>query len=114
MLFPCSGACAISTALGIDLEGIWMECWEARKSGHGKSVYVWSAALLFVAAAASTARADESGLSFWLPGLQGSFAAVPTAPGWSFAHMGARLVKRFVQGSGGMRNSSLAASQSKV
>jgi hypothetical protein len=32
----------------------------------------------------------------------------------SVAHMGARLVKRFVQGSGGMRNSSLAASQSKV
>jgi hypothetical protein len=62
-----------------------MECWEARKSGHGKSVYVWSAALLFVAAAASTARADENGLSFWLPGLQGSFAAVPTEPGWSFA-----------------------------
>lgn len=62
-----------------------MECWEARKSGRGKSVYVWSTALLFVAAAASTARADESGLSFWLPGLQGSFAAVPTEPGWSFA-----------------------------
>ncbi len=29
------------------------------------------------------ARADESGVSFWLPGLFGSLAAVPTTPGWS-------------------------------
>ncbi len=28
-------------------------------------------------------RADESGISFWLPGLEGSLAAVPTTPGWS-------------------------------
>jgi hypothetical protein len=31
------------------------------------------------------AKADEAGVSFWLPGLFGSFAAVPTEPGWSFA-----------------------------
>lgn len=30
-------------------------------------------------------RADESGVSFWLPGLYGSLAATPTAPGWSVA-----------------------------
>ena len=30
------------------------------------------------------AKADEGGVSFWLPGLYGSLAAVPqTAPGWS-------------------------------
>ena len=29
------------------------------------------------------ARADEGGVSFWLPGLFGSLAAVPTTPGWS-------------------------------
>jgi hypothetical protein len=29
--------------------------------------------------------ADESGISFWLPGLNGSLAAVPTTPGWSVA-----------------------------
>src|SRR5712692_4795361 len=29
------------------------------------------------------ARADESGISFWLPGLEGSLAATPTTPGWS-------------------------------
>ena len=29
--------------------------------------------------------ADESGVSFWLPGLFGSLAAVPQQPGWSAA-----------------------------
>lgn len=28
--------------------------------------------------------ADESGVSFWLPGQYGSYAAVPLSPGWSF------------------------------
>jgi hypothetical protein len=28
-------------------------------------------------------RADESGISFWLPGFFGSLAAVPQTPGWS-------------------------------
>jgi len=43
----------------------------------------------FVAATAALAcsselsRADESGISFWLPGLEGSLAATPTTPGWS-------------------------------
>jgi hypothetical protein len=31
-----------------------------------------------------TASADEAGTSFWLPGQYGSFAAVPSDPGWSF------------------------------
>lgn len=31
------------------------------------------------------ARADESGISFWLPGLYGSLAATPATPGWSLA-----------------------------
>ena len=31
----------------------------------------------------TTARADEGGVSFWLPGQQGSLAAAPAAPGWS-------------------------------
>lgn len=29
-------------------------------------------------------RADESGVSFWLPGAFGSLSAVPVQPGWSF------------------------------
>jgi hypothetical protein len=33
----------------------------------------------------TVAMADEDGVSFWLPGLFGSLAAVPqAAPGWSF------------------------------
>jgi hypothetical protein len=40
-----------------------------------------TAALLL--ASAQIARADETGVSFWLPGQSGSLAAVPTTPGWS-------------------------------
>jgi hypothetical protein len=36
-------------------------------------------------AAAAAAYADEGGVSFWLPGEFGSFAAVPGEPGWSIA-----------------------------
>src|ERR1700693_2701369 len=32
-------------------------------------------------------RADEGGVSFWLPGQFGSLAAVPQQPGWSFADL---------------------------
>lgn len=32
-----------------------------------------------------SAHADEGGISVWLPGTYGSFAAVPGEPGWSFA-----------------------------
>ncbi|QDF37816.1 SphA family protein [Bradyrhizobium symbiodeficiens] len=31
------------------------------------------------------ALADESGISFWLPGLYGSLSATPSTPGWSIA-----------------------------
>jgi hypothetical protein len=41
--------------------------------------------LLFVAFCLSTARADEGGISFWVPGQFGSLAAVPAQPGWSAA-----------------------------
>jgi hypothetical protein len=48
--------------------------------------------LLFSAATVALAtlspvptHADEGGISFWLPGLYGSLAAVPGEPGWSFA-----------------------------
>jgi hypothetical protein len=35
-------------------------------------------------ASAGVSRADEDGVSFWLPGLFGSLAAAPQQPGWSF------------------------------
>jgi hypothetical protein len=34
---------------------------------------------------ASVALADESGTSFWLPGIFGSLAAAPSTPGWAVA-----------------------------
>src|SRR5262245_44013445 len=37
---------------------------------------------------AQIARADEGGVSFWVPGLYGSLAAVPQqAPGWSVTNI---------------------------
>ena len=47
-----------------------------------------AAALLAATLAATTrdrARADEGGVSFWLPGQFGSLAALPQQPGWTFA-----------------------------
>src|SRR6188472_2920171 len=35
-----------------------------------------------------TSRADENGVSLWLPGQFGSLAAVPVAPGWSLGMVG--------------------------
>src|SRR5262245_35807816 len=32
---------------------------------------------------ASTAKADEGGVSFWIPGFFGSLAAAPLQPGWT-------------------------------
>ena len=40
-------------------------------------------ATLVVGFSLKDARADENGVSFWLPGLFGSLAAVPVTPGFS-------------------------------
>jgi hypothetical protein len=40
-------------------------------------------AISTVALLPQTARSDEGGVSFWLPGLFGSLAAAPVTPGWS-------------------------------
>lgn len=44
----------------------------------------WAASAV-LAFSPDISRADESGISFWLPGLYGSLAAAPGAPGWSVA-----------------------------
>jgi len=45
---------------------------------------VIAAAAAIIALSAQIARADEGGISFWIPGFFGSLAAVPAqAPGWS-------------------------------
>lgn len=57
-----------------------------------------SAGLLLVACTQGL-RADENGISFWLPGQFGSLAAVPTTPGWS---LGTVYYHTSVAGSGGV------------
>jgi hypothetical protein len=42
-----------------------------------------AASVAAFACSSDISRADESGMSFWLPGLYGSLAATPTTPGWS-------------------------------
>src|SRR5262249_21246954 len=44
-------------------------------------------ATLSIVLASQPLRADEGGISFWLPGQFGSLAAVPSTPGWSFASL---------------------------
>jgi hypothetical protein len=41
-----------------------------------------------IALPSHSAFADEGGVSFWVPGLFGSLAAVPQVPGWSLATVG--------------------------
>ena len=60
----------------------------ADQQGNGRYGRRLVACATFAAAclAASACFADEGGVSFWLPGLFGSLAAVPaTTPGWSFS-----------------------------
>lgn len=60
---------------------------------HDRGRVPWAALLsgtvaIVLAAVVSmpgVSRADESGISFWLPGLYGSLAATPGTPGWSVA-----------------------------
>jgi hypothetical protein len=52
------------------------------------------------------AIADEGGVSFWLPGQYGSFAATPSMPGWSFEstfyYAGAAASTSFARGGFGI------------
>ena len=41
----------------------------------------WALACAALTLSSGTARADEGGVSFWLPGQMGSFSAAPSAPG---------------------------------
>jgi hypothetical protein len=74
---------------GIDPPILAVPSWPRQPyaSNHGGGSFV---RLTFLLAAFSwfyftgTPAADEAGVSFWLPGQYGSFAAVPSKPGWSF------------------------------
>ena len=42
-----------------------------------------ASAVAMLALLPQTSRADEGGISFWLPGQFGSLAAAPQVPGWA-------------------------------
>ena len=51
-----------------------------------RSGFAWGALMLAaVFASAENSRADEGGVSFWIPGFFGSLAAAPQQPGWALA-----------------------------
>jgi hypothetical protein len=45
--------------------------------------FAWALILIASIAVPTGARADEGGVSFWLPGFFGSLAAAPQQPGWA-------------------------------
>ena len=49
-----------------------------RRFGYAKR---WAFFVALTALAGTAARADEGGVSYWLPGQYGSFAAIAPAPG---------------------------------
>jgi hypothetical protein len=56
--------------------------------GRARSHATWSTLIcsaIALACFASAAKADEGGVSFWIPGFFGSLAATPQQPGWSLA-----------------------------
>jgi len=61
--------------------------WHIRKSGLQKSGLLLAAATLLAATSVALSpdrtRADEGGVSFWVPGQFGSLAALPGVPGWA-------------------------------
>jgi hypothetical protein len=51
-----------------------------------RSIFICGAiALTVVLSVSKISRADEGGVSFWVPGFFGSLAATPQQPGWSLA-----------------------------
>jgi hypothetical protein len=58
---------------------------ECRKAALQSSAAVALLCAGFLSTSVSGALADESGTSFWVPGLYGSLAAVPGTPGWAVA-----------------------------
>src|SRR3974390_1385052 len=55
-----------------------------RDNGSGARILVAGLMLIVAGVVPKASLADEGGVSFWLPGLYGSLAAVPaSAPGWA-------------------------------
>src|SRR6202790_2053564 len=56
----------------------------AHRRRLGVAATVLASAIMFFS---QCALADESGVSFWVPGFFGSLAAAPQQPGWSLANI---------------------------
>jgi hypothetical protein len=56
----------------------------ANRRRLGVAAMVLASGIMFFS---QCALADEGGVSFWIPGLFGSLAAVPQQPGWSLANI---------------------------
>jgi len=56
---------------------------EVIRKSSVKALVTFAAVLGIAISAPRTAKADEGGVSFWLPGFYGSLAAAPQQPGWS-------------------------------
>ncbi len=55
-----------------------------KQIGYRDIVVLGGLCALALSATPQHARADASGVSFWLPGPFGSLAATPTVPGWAY------------------------------
>jgi hypothetical protein len=56
----------------------------ARRRRRGVAAIVVAPAIVLFS---HCAKADENGISFWVPGFFGSLAATPQQPGWSLANI---------------------------
>ena len=71
-----------------DLRALGASRWRdipQRNSNRRRTCRGIGVALLMFGSMSGAAYADESGVSYWLPGRFGSLAATPQVPGWSMA-----------------------------
>ena len=75
-------------------------------SGYFRRYFAPGALAALLVVPAQMARADEGGVSFWIPGFFGSLAAVPAeAPGWSMTSI---YYHDKVSAAGGRRSKAIA------
>ena len=70
-----------------------------KRSGQGsvlRHALAGALALTAVVLGPVLAKADEGGVSLWVPGFFGSLAAAPLQPGWSLTTITTRLYQRVV------------------
>ncbi|XSC43946.1 SphA family protein [Bradyrhizobium sp. RDT10] len=81
----------------------------SHRRSWSRQAVVGAAALGAITMASPDAKADAGGVSFWLPGLMGSLAAVPGQPGWGLATFYIHLNSSAGGGKELQRNASIVA-----